>query len=105
VEQLSQQMLAPPKILSEPTIAQLQSSQAYKNAQLGGRTPEAALQAARNSFAATAGGSPVVSNGLAVATNTGSSPPVAGNNTRLTPQQIEQLTASQRNPQKITRDF
>lgn len=100
-----QQILNPPTSLPDPTLTQLQSSPAYIAARRSGQTPEAALQAARTSFAATAGGSPVSSNGLAVATNTGSSPPVAGNNTRLTPQQIEQLSTSQRNPQKVTREY
>lgn len=101
----TQALLNPPTVLADPSLTQLQSSPAYIAARRSGVTPEAALQTARTSFAAAAGGSPVVSNGLAVATNTGSSPPVAGNNTRLTPQQIEQLTLSQRNPQKVTRDF
>lgn len=105
LDNLSQQILAPGKFLAEPTLAQLRSSQAYISAQLGGRTPEAALQAARNSFAATAGGSPVSSNGLPLATNTQASPPTAGVNARLTPQQIEQLAASQQPPQQVTREY
>jgi hypothetical protein len=100
-----QQILNPPTSFPDPTLAQLQSSQAYITARRSGQTPDAALQMARTSFAATAGGSPVSSNGLAVATDFGSSPPAAGTNTRLTAQQIEQLSNSQRNPQKITRDY
>jgi len=101
----TQALLSPPTVLPDPSLTQLQASPSYIAAISSGVTPAAALQTARTSFAAVAGGSPVVSNGLAVATGTGNSPPVAGNNTRLTPQQIEQLTASQRNPQKIIRDF
>lgn len=100
-----QQILNPPKVLSDPTLTQLTSSQAYIVARRSGQTPEAALQTARNSFAATSGGSAVSSNGLPVATNTQTSPPTAGNNARLTPQQIEQLAASQNNPQQITREY
>lgn len=100
-----QQILNPPKTLADPTLTQLTSSQAYISARRSGQTPEAALQAARNSFAGGAGGSPVSSNGLPVATNTGTSPPVAGNNTRLTAQQIEQLSTSQRNPQQVSREY
>ena len=66
--------VSPPTILPEPTLTQLQSSPTYIAATRSGVTPEAALQTSRTSFAATAGGSPVVSNGLAVATNTGTSP-------------------------------
>jgi hypothetical protein len=98
-------LLSPPTVLPDPSLTQLQASPSYIAAISSGVTPAAALQTARTSFATVAGGSPVVSNGLAVATNTGTSPPVAGNNTRLTPQQIEQLTTSQRNPQKVTRNF
>jgi hypothetical protein len=99
-----QQILNPPKTLADPTLTQLTSSQTYIAARRSGQTPEAALQAARNSFAATAGGSPVTSNGSAVATKSGNSPPVAGNNARLTPQQIEQQATSQRNPPLINRE-
>jgi hypothetical protein len=98
------QTLNPPKTLADPTLTQLTSSQTYIAARRSGQTPEAALQAARNSFAATAGGSPVTSNGSAVATKTGTSPPTAGNNARLTPQQIEQQATSQRNPPLINRE-
>jgi hypothetical protein len=62
-------LLNPPTVLLDPTLTQLQSSPAYIAARRSGVTPEAALQAARTSFAATAGGSPVSSNGQAVATN------------------------------------
>lgn len=67
----TQQLLNPPKVYGEPTLTQLQSSQAYIAARRSGIAPEAALQAARDSFAAGAGGSPVTSNGSAVATGTG----------------------------------
>lgn len=100
-----QQILNPPKTLANPTLTQLTSSQAYISALGSGQTPQASLQAARNSFAAASGGSPVSSNGLSVATNTGTSPPVAGTNARLTPQQIEQLTARQQSPQRVTREY
>ena len=101
----TQQILNPPTTLAEPTLTQLTSSQAYIAARRSGQTPDAALQAARTSFATTAGGSPVDSNGLAVATNTGRSPPVAGNNTRLTPQQIEQLAISHSKTQKVSKEY
>ena len=100
-----QQILNPPKTLADPTLTQLTASPAYIAARRSGQTPEASLQAARNSFAVSAGGSPVSSNGLPVATRTNNNPPVAGTNTRLTPQQIEQLTTSTLNPQKVSREF
>lgn len=100
-----QQTLNPPKTLADPTLTQLTSSQAYIAARRSGQTPDAALQAARDSFAATAGGSPITSNGSAVATKAGTSPPVAGTNTRLTPQQIEQLATSQSAPPLINKEF
>jgi hypothetical protein len=99
-----QQILNPPKTLADPTLTQLTSSQAYIAARRSGQTPDAALQAARNSFSATAGGSPVTSNGSAVATKAGNSAPVAGSNTRLTPQQIEQQSASRNSPAPIVRE-
>lgn len=68
----TQQLLNPPNIYDEPTLTQLQGSQAYITARRSGLAPEAALQTARDSFAAGAGGSPVTSNGQAVATGTGS---------------------------------
>lgn len=105
VAQGVQQILNPPKTLANPTLTQLTSSQAYISALGSGQTPQASLQAARTSFATAAGGSPVSSNGQAVATNTGSSPSVAGTTTRLTAQQIEQLTTSSQNPQKVSREY
>lgn len=95
------QLLNPPKTLATPTLTQLQSSPTYIAARRAGQTPDSALQAARNSFSSTAGGSPVTSNGSAVATQLGNNPPVAGNNTRLTPQQIEQQAISRRSPPRI----
>lgn len=71
----AQTLLSPPTVLPDPTLTQLQSSPAYIAARRSGVTPEAALQTARTSFAATAGGSPVSSNGLAVATNAKTNPP------------------------------
>jgi hypothetical protein len=71
----TQAALSPPTVLPAPTLTQLQSSPAYIAARRSGETPDAALQAARTSFAATAGGSPVVSNGQAIATGVGTSPP------------------------------
>lgn len=71
IAQGTQALLNPPMVLSNPTLTQLQSSPAYIAARRSGVTPEAALQAARTSFAATAGGSSVSSNGLALATNPG----------------------------------
>lgn len=70
----TQQILNPPTVYGEPTLTQLQGSQAYISARRSGATPDSALQAARNSFATGAGGSPVTSNGSAVATGTGTSP-------------------------------
>lgn len=70
----TQQLLNPPKVYGEPTLTQLQGSQAYTSARRSGATPESALQAARESFAAGAGGSPVTSNGQAVASRTAPSP-------------------------------
>ena len=105
IAQGTQALLNPPTVLPDPSLTQLQASPAYIAARRSGQTPEASLQVARQSFSSTAGGSPVSSNGQAVATNTGTSPSVAGTNTRLTPQQIEQLSASNRNPQKVSRQY
>ena len=69
-----QQLLNPPKVYGEPSLTQLERSQAYIEARRNGQTAPAALQAARDSFATGAGGSPVTSNGSAVATRTGASP-------------------------------
>lgn len=69
-----QALLNPPKVYGNPTLDQLKNSQAYNSARLSGATPEASLQAARNSFAAGAGGSPVTSNGEAVASNSSQGP-------------------------------
>jgi hypothetical protein len=99
-----QQTLSPPRTLADPTLTQLTASPAYIAARGSGQTPDAALQAARTSFAATTGGSPVTSNGLAVATNAGTSPPVAGSNTRLTLRQIEQQSASRNSPPLVNRE-
>jgi hypothetical protein len=90
----TQALLNPPTVLADPTLTQLQSSPAYQAARRSGVTPEAALQTARTSFATTAGGSPVSSNGLAVATNTGTSPPTlpsvtTGQNTLTAAQRAE----------------
>jgi hypothetical protein len=74
IAQGTRTLLNPPTVLLDPTLTQLQSSPAYIAARRSGVTPEAALQAARTSFAATAGGSPVSSNGQAVATNPGTNP-------------------------------
>ena len=67
----TQQLLNPPAVYGEPTLTQLQGSQEYIAARRGGATPELALQTARNGFAERAGGSPVTSNGVSVATNAG----------------------------------
>jgi hypothetical protein len=101
----TQALLNPPTVLPNPSLTQLQQSPAYIAARRSGQTAPAALQAARQSFAGTAGGSPVSSNGQAVATNTGTSPPVGGTNARLTPQQIQQLATSSRDPQKVNRQY
>jgi hypothetical protein len=67
----TQQILNPPTVYGEPTLTQLQGSQEYIAARRGGATPELALQTARNGFAERAGGSPVTSNGVSVATRAG----------------------------------
>jgi len=71
----TQESVGTPTVLPSPTVTQLQSSPTYIAATQLGVTPTAALQDARTNFAATAGGSPVVSNGQAIATGTGTSPP------------------------------
>jgi hypothetical protein len=63
-----QQILSPPTTSAAPTLTELQRSSVYIAARRSGVTAPAALQAARDSFAANAGGSPVTSNGNAVAT-------------------------------------
>lgn len=70
----TQQALNPPTVYGEPSLTQLQNSPSYIAARRSGVNAEAALQAARESFAAGAGGSPVTSNGAAVATGSGSRP-------------------------------
>jgi len=66
-----QQVLNTPKTSAAPTEEQLRSSAAYITARRSAATHQAALEVARQSFAITAGGSPVTSNGSAVAqTNT-----------------------------------
>jgi hypothetical protein len=67
----TQQLLNPPTVYGEPTLTQLQGSQAYIAARRAGAVPESALQTARDSFADKAGGSPVTSNGASVATKAG----------------------------------
>jgi len=67
----TQQLLNPPTVYGEPTLTQLQGSQAYIAARRAGAVPESALQTARDSFADKAGGSPVTSNGASVATRAG----------------------------------
>jgi hypothetical protein len=52
----TQQLLNPPQT-TNPTLTQLQSSQAYINARRSGATPAAALDAARQSFSANGTGS------------------------------------------------
>jgi hypothetical protein len=64
-----QQLLNPLTTLANPTLTQLQSSPVYIAARRSGQTPQASLDAARQAFAATAGGSPVTSNGQAVSTS------------------------------------
>lgn len=76
----TQQLLNPPKVYGEPTPTQLTNSRAYIDAKLSGQTSPAALQAARDSFAAGAGGSPVTSNGEAVASGSNSAPKRLPNN-------------------------
>jgi hypothetical protein len=64
-----QQLLNPLTTLANPTLTQLQSSPVYIAARRSGQTPQASLDAARQAFAATAGGSSVTSNGQAVSTS------------------------------------
>jgi len=75
-----QQLLNPPKVYGDPNLTQLQNSQAYISARRGGATPDAALSAARESFAAGAGGSPVTSNGEAVGSGSSDAPKRLPNN-------------------------
>ena len=62
-------------MLPDATDSQLRGTPEYNAARRSGQTDSSAIQAARTSFAATAGGSPVSSNGQAIATGTGTSPP------------------------------
>ena len=70
----TQALLNPPTVLPNATDNQLRTTPAYNAARRSGQTDSAAIQSARTSVAATAGGSPVSSNGLAVATNPGTNP-------------------------------
>ena len=54
----TQQLLNPPQT-TNPSLTQLQSSQAYISARRSGATPQAALDAARQSFSANGTGSVV----------------------------------------------
>jgi hypothetical protein len=92
----TQQLLNPPVVIAEPTLAQLQSSQAYIAARRSGIAPVAALQAARNSFAAAAGGSPVTSNGEPVAVSANSAPGKLPNVDNLTSEQVRAAVTAQR---------
>jgi hypothetical protein len=71
----TQALLNPPTVLPDATDSQLRGTPEYNAARRSGQTDSSAIQAARTSFAATAGGSPVSSNGQAIATGTGTSPP------------------------------
>lgn len=62
-----QQILNPPTTLAAPTLTQLTNSRVYQDAVRNGTTPRAALELARQSFAGSAGGSPIISNGGAIA--------------------------------------
>jgi len=90
----TQQILNPPKVFPDATDNQLRQTPEYNAARRSGQTDSAALQSARTSVADTAGGSPAASNGLAVATDTGTSPPklpsvAPGQNTLSAAQQAE----------------
>ena len=90
----TQTLLNPPKILPDATDGQLRQTPEYNAARRSGQTDSSAIQAARTSFATAAGGSPVSSNGQAIATGTGTSPPTlpsvtAGQNTLTAAQRAE----------------
>jgi hypothetical protein len=90
----TQALLNPPTVLPDATDGQLRGTPEYNAARRSGQTDSAAIQSARTSFAATAGGSPVSSNGQAIATGTGTSPPTLpavapGQNTLTTEQRAE----------------
>lgn len=70
--------VATPRTIPEPSEPDLRRMRQYKQARRSGQTDEAALAVARQAFAATAGGSPVTSNGQAVATSQVGGPPKLG---------------------------
>ena len=98
-----QQLLSPPTTLSDPTLTQLQSSPVYTAARRSGQTPQASLDAARQAFAATAGGSPVTSNGQAVSTSqVGGPPKLGGGGAGLSADQARQAQNIPKNPTNST---
>jgi hypothetical protein len=98
-----QQLLSPPTTLSDPTLTQLQSSPVYNAARRSGQTPQASLDAARQAFAATAGGSPVTSNGQAVSTSqVGGPPKLGGGGAGLSADQARQAQNIPKNPTNST---
>jgi len=86
-----QSILQPAPIVGEPSLTQLQSSQSYIAARRAGLTPAAALQSAKDAFAAQAGGSPVVSNNQPVAVSGRAAP------SRINAPQLN-------NPQQVSRE-
>jgi hypothetical protein len=98
-----QQLLNPPTTLANPTLTQLQSSPVYNAARRSGQTPQASLDAARQAFAATAGGSPVTSNGQAVSTSqVGGPPKLGGGGAGLSADQARQAQNIPQNPTNST---
>jgi hypothetical protein len=98
-----QQLLNPPTTLADPTLTQLQSSPVYNAARRSGQTPQASLDAARQAFAATAGGSPVTSNGQAVSTSqVGGPPKLGGGGAGLSADQARQAQNIPQNPTNST---
>lgn len=63
-----QSILQPPPIVPTTTDAEIRRSTEYNRARISGLTDAAAIQLIRNQAAATAGGTPVSSNGQAVST-------------------------------------
>jgi hypothetical protein len=93
----------PPKTIPEPSEPDLRRMREYKQARRSGLTDEASLAAARQAFAATAGGSPVTSNGQAVASSqVGGPPKLGGGGAGLNADQARQAQNIPRNPTNST---
>jgi hypothetical protein len=93
----------PPKTIPEPSEPDLRRMRQYKQARRSGQTDEASLAVARQAFAATAGGSPVTSNGQAVASSQVGGPPKLGaGGAGLSADQARQAQNIPRNPTNST---